>query len=147
MSSDYILDEEFKDINFEEIDIKFKEYENCTFHHCDFTQCTFQSVYFVDCTFFDCNFNDTKIILSVYNETDTPLEKNMGEILKFDNIAGYENLTDSSFQSFVKDAMKNVDLVIKGDEFLEENLETAFNELKGEKSEFLDGNSVEKIYN
>ena len=95
----------------------------------------------------DSYFNDTKIILSVYNETDTPLEKNMGEILKFDNIAGYENLTDSSFQSFVKDAMKNVDLVIKGDEFLEENLETAFNELKGEKSEFLDGNSVEKIYN
>ena len=61
MNSDYLLDQEFKDINFEEKDIKYKEFENCTFYNCDFTKCTFQSVHFVDCNFFDCNFNDTKI--------------------------------------------------------------------------------------
>lgn len=61
MSSDYIVDQKIEGVYFLEADIKYKEYENCTFHHCDFTECTFQSVYFIDCTFFDCNFKDTKI--------------------------------------------------------------------------------------
>jgi uncharacterized protein YjbI with pentapeptide repeats len=61
MSSDYILDEKFEDIFFLEADIKYKEYENCSFHHCDFTDCTFQTVTFIDCNFFDCNFMETKI--------------------------------------------------------------------------------------
>ncbi|MGL2963452.1 pentapeptide repeat-containing protein [Flavobacterium sp. RSB2_4_14] len=61
MHSDYIADQEFKDEFFLDADIKFKEYENCTFRYCDFTDCTFQTVTFVDCNFFDCNFKDTKI--------------------------------------------------------------------------------------
>lgn len=61
MASDYIADQKIEDVYFLEADIKYKEYENCTFQHCDFTACTFQSVYFIDCTFFDCNFKDTKI--------------------------------------------------------------------------------------
>jgi len=61
MSPDYQVDQKIEDVYFLEADIKYKEYENCTFHHCDFTECTFQSVYFIDCTFFDCNFKETKI--------------------------------------------------------------------------------------
>jgi len=61
MHSDYIADQEFKDEFYLDADIKFKEFENCTFHFCDFTDCTFQTVTFVDCNFFDCNFKDTKI--------------------------------------------------------------------------------------
>lgn len=95
----------------------------------------------------DSYFNDTKMILSVYNETDTPLEKSMEDILKFDGIEGLEHLTKPSFQSFVMESMKNVDLVIKGDEFLDGDLDKAFNALKVEKSEYLDSESIEKIYN
>jgi len=61
MSSDYIVDQVYQVVFFLEADIKFKEFENCTFHFCDFTDCTFQTVTFVDCNFFDCNFKDTKI--------------------------------------------------------------------------------------
>ena len=61
MSADYILDQEITNKIFEEIDIKYKDYENCTFRYCDFTQCDFMAVTFIDCNFFDCNFNDTKI--------------------------------------------------------------------------------------
>jgi len=61
MSSDYLLDTEFRDVIFDETAIKFKEFENCTFYNCDFTQCIFLSVAFVDCNFFDCNFHDTRI--------------------------------------------------------------------------------------
>ena len=61
MSSDYIIDREYKDEFFLDADLKYKELENCTFHYCDFTDCTFQTVTFVDCNFFDCNFKATKI--------------------------------------------------------------------------------------
>lgn len=61
MSTDYIIDQNFSDVFYLESDIKFKEYENCTFRYCDFTDCTFQTVTFLDCNFFDCNFKNTKI--------------------------------------------------------------------------------------
>ena len=61
MHADYILDQEFRAITFEEKDIKFKDFENCAFYDCDFRSCTFQTVTFIDCNFFGCNFQDTKI--------------------------------------------------------------------------------------
>ncbi|MBC7493810.1 MAG: pentapeptide repeat-containing protein [Flavobacterium sp.] len=61
MNTDYLLDQKFSDVFYLESDIKFKEYENCTFTNCDFTDCTFQTVTFLDCIFFDCNFKNTKI--------------------------------------------------------------------------------------
>lgn len=61
MSSDFIHDQKYQHEIFNENDIKFKEFENCTFEYCDFTQCIFLSVVFLDCTFLHCNFNDTKI--------------------------------------------------------------------------------------
>jgi uncharacterized protein YjbI with pentapeptide repeats len=61
MHADYILDKEFRNFVFDENDIKYKDYENCTFHNCDFRSCLFQTVTFIDCNFQDCNFQDTKI--------------------------------------------------------------------------------------
>ena len=61
MHADYIIDEQFTDIIYAENDIKFKEYENCTFTKCNFTACSFTAVTFIDCNFFDCNFKNTKI--------------------------------------------------------------------------------------
>lgn len=95
----------------------------------------------------DSYFKDTKMILSVYNEKDTPLEDNMGDILKFDSIDNFENISKLSFKNFVLESMKDVDLVIKGDEFLEGDLDEAFKALEVDKSEYLDADSIEKIYN
>lgn len=61
MQSDYLVDQEYNNQNFDDTNTKFKEFENCTFHHCDFRNCTFQTVSFVDCNFFDCNFQETKL--------------------------------------------------------------------------------------
>jgi starch synthase len=95
----------------------------------------------------DSYFKDTKMILSVYNETNTPLEKAMPEILKFDQISDIENEKKITIQTFVMNAMKSMDLVIKGDEFLEGDLDAAFNQLETEKSEYIDIESIKKIYN
>lgn len=61
MLPDYIIDNEFKNVIFNENDIKFKDFENCTFLNCDFRNCEFKTVTFIDSNFFDCNFQDTKI--------------------------------------------------------------------------------------
>ncbi len=61
MSTDYLFDQNFSDITFLEHDIKYKEYENCTFTNCDFTSSFFVAVAFIDCNFINCNFKGTKI--------------------------------------------------------------------------------------
>src|SRR5574343_912365 len=61
MHADYITDQHFTDIVYAESDVKYKEYENCTFINCDFRACSFIAVTFIDCNFLDCNFKGTKI--------------------------------------------------------------------------------------
>lgn len=94
----------------------------------------------------DSYFDDTKFVLSVYNTEDVPLDGTIQEVLKFDNIEGIEISDNPSFHTFVKEAMKNVDVVLKGDEFLDEGLDTAFNDIPAQKSEFLDVEEISKVY-
>lgn len=94
----------------------------------------------------DTYFKDAKIVLSLYNEKDAPLAENVGEKLEFDNITGLKALDKPSFQSFVIESMNYVDMVVKGDEFLNEELDKAFNETETPKSEYLDIDSINKLY-
>lgn len=94
----------------------------------------------------DYYFKNTKIVLSLYNEENLPLEKNLLEKLKFDNIAEIESLKKPNAQNLVIESLKHVDYIIKGDEFLEGNLDKAFDKVKVEKSEYLDPESIVNIY-
>ena len=94
----------------------------------------------------DSYFNDTKLVLSVYNEKDAPLEHNIAEKLQFDNITGLTALENPTFQSFVVESMNMVDVLVKGDEFLEEKLDAAFEKSSVTKKEFLNGESISEIY-
>lgn len=94
----------------------------------------------------DTYFKDAKIVLSLYNEKDTPLNDKIGEKLEFDNISGLKALDKPSFQSFVIESMNYVDGVVKGDEFLDGDLDKAFNETSTPKSEYLDVDSINKLY-
>lgn len=94
----------------------------------------------------DSYFDDTKFVLSVYNEQEVALEGTMKDVLKFDEISEDYIPEKLSFYAFVKEAMKNVDVVVKGDEFLEEDLDKAFDEVATEKSEYLDVDAISKIY-
>jgi starch synthase len=42
--------------------------------------------------------------------------------------------------------MNYVDTVVKGDEFLDEDLDKAFNETTTQKSEYLDVDSINQLY-
>ncbi|MBL7878623.1 glycogen/starch synthase [Chryseobacterium gambrini] len=94
----------------------------------------------------DTYFKDAKIVLSLYNEKDASLASNIDEKLKFDNISGLKALDNPSVKSFVIESMNYVDMVIKGDEFLDEDLDKAFNESSTPKSEYLDVDSINQIY-
>ena len=57
----YVLEEEFNNLNYGREEVNFQEFERCTFNHCDFSQCVFLDVTFIDCTFNRCNFTGAKI--------------------------------------------------------------------------------------
>jgi starch synthase len=94
----------------------------------------------------DTYFKDAKIVLSLYNEKDAALASNIDEKLKFDNISGLKALDNPSVKTFVMESMNYVDMVVKGDEFLDEDLDKAFNETATPKSEYLDVDSINQLY-
>ncbi|MBW8361177.1 MAG: glycogen/starch synthase [Kaistella sp.] len=94
----------------------------------------------------DSYFKDAKLIMSLYNEKDAELSATINEKLQFDNISEFKHLKKPTFNSFVTESMKFVDVVIKGDEFLEEELDKEFKKTKTEKFEYLDVDAINKIY-
>lgn len=94
----------------------------------------------------DSYFKDSKIVLSLYNEEDGSLPTSIEEKMKFDNIVSLKAFKKPSFQKFVIESMDLVDLVVKGDEFLEEDLDKAFEKTKTSKSDFMEAGSIEKLY-
>lgn len=94
----------------------------------------------------DYYFKDTKIVLSIYNETDGQLSTEVKDILEFDNIKVNNPLLNPTFRSFVKECMGLVDVVVKGDEFLEEDLDKAYKDTGNLKKEFVEADSIGGIY-
>lgn len=94
----------------------------------------------------DSYFNDSKLVLSVYNEEDLALSEKVEEKMKFDNITALKAFKKPSFQQFVMESMDLVDVVIKGDEFLQDELSEAFDKTKTTKSEYVNADSIDKLY-
>lgn len=94
----------------------------------------------------DSYFKDSKIVLSVYNEEDAPLPVSVEEKMNFDNITAIKAFKKPSFQQFVIESMDMVDLVVKGDEFLQENLEEAFTKTGTKKSDYVDLSDFQNLY-
>lgn len=94
----------------------------------------------------DSYFHDSKIVLSVYNEEDAAFDTSIVEKLKFDNITDLTAFKNPSFQQFVIESMDLVDVVVKGDEFLQDSLDEAFSKTKTAKSEYIGADSIETLY-
>lgn len=94
----------------------------------------------------DYYFNNTKVVLSVYNETDEKLSSEVNDILSFDNIKGIKALNKPTFRNFIKESMNLVDVLVKGDEFLEKDLEDAFTQSEASKTDFVEADSINEVY-
>ena len=90
----------------------------------------------------DSYFQDTKLVLSVYNEKNFSLGKEIEEKLKFDGISGLKAVENPTIQDFVVEGMGLVDLVVKGDKKLNKTLEEGF---KNTETPKMDGGNEEEI--
>ena len=50
------------------------------------------------------------------------------------------------FHNFVSESMNLVDIVVKGDEFLEDRLEKAFEKATSKKFDYVSGESITEVY-
>ncbi len=57
----YIQNQTYTTINYQQNDLNFHDYEACIFINCNFTKCLFVAVVFIDCEFHDCDFTASKI--------------------------------------------------------------------------------------
>lgn len=94
----------------------------------------------------DYYFNNTKLVLSAYNEQDAPLADTAEAILNFDNIKDINALKEPSFQKFTVEAMQLVDVLVKGDEFLEDSLYQGYERSSAKKLDYVDPDAIDGIY-
>lgn len=94
----------------------------------------------------DDYFKDTKLVVSIYNEKDAAFENNIEEKLKFDNIEGLTALDKPSFRKFVGESLQLVDIVLKGDESLEDDLESMYTGATSDKKDFVSADAINQVY-
>lgn len=94
----------------------------------------------------DSYFNDSKLVLSVYNEEDMALSESVEEKMNFDNISNLNAFKNPSFHNLIIESMDLVDTVVKGDEFLIDSLSAAYDKTPVSKSEYIDADSIDQLY-
>lgn len=94
----------------------------------------------------DSYFNDSKLVLSVYNEEDMALSESVEEKMNFDNISNLKAFKNPSFHNLIIESMDLVDTVVKGDEFLIDSLSAAYDKTPVSKSEYIDADSIDQLY-
>ncbi|MFB9120890.1 glycogen/starch synthase [Bergeyella porcorum] len=94
----------------------------------------------------DYYFKDTKIVSSIYNEENITLEPTLDEVLKFDKVEGLSVTEKLTSDALVVDSMAFVDVVVKGDEFLMDEMDKAYQATNTEKADFIDATSINTVY-
>lgn len=94
----------------------------------------------------DSYFQDTKLVLSVYNEEDFSLGGNVAEKLEFDGIVELKSLGNPMVHNFVAESMDLVDLVIQGEEKVSKTLDDALKNTKTQKVELKDEEALLDLY-
>ena len=107
---------------------------------------SFVAVYLKNFYKSDTYFQDTKLVLSVYNEKNFSLGKEIEEKLKFDGISDLKAIENPTIQDFVVEGMDLVDLIVKGDKKLNKVLEEGFKNTKTPKIEGVNEEGISEIY-
>jgi len=94
----------------------------------------------------DAFFKYTKLVASVYNENDATFDSNIQQKLKFDKIKNLTAFENPTFRNFVGTSLQFVDIVLKGDESLEDDLNLVYNDSSAEKKDFVVPESINIVY-
>ena len=84
--------------------------------------------------------------MSVYNEKNFSLGKEIEEKLKFDGISNLKAIENLTIQDFLVEGMDLVDLIVKGDKKLNKVLEEGFKNTKTPKIEGINEEEISGIY-
>lgn len=95
----------------------------------------------------DSYFKDSKIILSLFNETVFSLEDNIAEKLSFDKIRSLDFSGNPLTQEVIFSIINDVDAIIKGDEFLDDGLHQSYTNATSQKYDYLDEHTIFQVYN
>ena len=94
----------------------------------------------------DSYFKDSKVVLSLFNETVLPLEKDVMKKLNFDKIQNLHFSENSTTQDVVFSIVNDVDALVKGDEFLDDEIEVVYKNANSETYDYLDENNIFQAY-
>jgi len=94
----------------------------------------------------DTFFKYTKLVTSIYNEDDAVFDNNIQQKLKFDKIKNLDIPEKPTFRSFVGTSLQFVDIIIKGDESLEDDLDFMYNNSSADKKDFVVPESIDTVY-
>jgi len=90
-------------------------------------------------------FNDTKVVVSAFNEKNAEF-RNIKEVLEFDGIDLNGVLENPSFRTIVGEGIRLADVVLKGEETLEDDLEEMYNKSKADKKDFVNSENIHEVY-
>lgn len=94
----------------------------------------------------DTYFASTRFITSLYNEKEFDFSAGVQKKLAFDKIdqmAGIKKLNNTDLKLA---SLSQMDLILMGDEFLKEDLEKAFKDFDGKRSEYVEADQIQKVY-
>ena len=91
---------------------------------------SFVAIYLKNYYTTDSYFQDTKLVLSVFNEEDFLLSEVIADKLKFDGITDLKALEKPTVHNFIAESMELVDLVLRGEDELSEILDSALKNTK-----------------
>lgn len=94
----------------------------------------------------DAYFNDTRFVLSLYNEPKIEFTEETQGKFAFDKMECFVNQEELCSHHFLNQATNCVDLVLKGDEFLEPDMEEIFSKTQVKKHDFIQSEDVGQFY-
>lgn len=94
----------------------------------------------------DSYFNDTRFVLSLYNESKIKFTEETKDKLAFDKVECFLHQEELSSRDFLAQATKYVDVVVKGDEFLEPEIDEIFSQVEANKYDFITPDEIEQLY-
>lgn len=94
----------------------------------------------------DLYFQDSKIVMSVYNEEPIAIEDTFLDKLKFDKINRFEGQSPATTQDLVTLSFPHLHHLVLGDEFLEGDIKAAFETSDTPTHEYTDETSLSSFY-
>ena len=123
-------EEEFQNLNYNNIEFDYLSFEDSTFTNCKFQQCDFRGTKFLNCSFINCDLNNIKVENTIFQECSFTESKLNGinwsssQKLKI-KVMKKCNISYSTFMNLDLRKIKIIDCIAHESDFRETNLQNS----------------------